>query len=138
MVIHSSIFAWRTPWMDRGTWQAMVCRVAKSQTRLKWLRTHTRIQHEKKWWVQRSKTLRALAFFCFNLSSVLLDYHCSKPEMLLMSWCWIEGNMEQSRGWHTMDRIMSGISISEVSCFCCCCCCYDSESSPKLNEGVSC
>ena len=26
--------------MDRGAWQATVCRVAKSQTRLRWLSTH--------------------------------------------------------------------------------------------------
>ena len=33
MAIHSSILAWRIP-MDRGAWQAIVHRVAKSQTRL--------------------------------------------------------------------------------------------------------
>ena len=33
MVTHSSILAWRIP-MDRGTWQAMVHRVAKSRTQL--------------------------------------------------------------------------------------------------------
>ena len=31
MVTHSSILAWRIP-MDRGTWLAIVCRVAKSWT----------------------------------------------------------------------------------------------------------
>ena len=31
---HSSILAWRIL-MDRGAWQATVCRVAKSQMRLK-------------------------------------------------------------------------------------------------------
>ena len=33
MATHSSILAWRLP-MDRGAWQATVCGVAKSQTRL--------------------------------------------------------------------------------------------------------
>ena len=33
MAIHSSILAWRIP-MDRGTWQATVHGVAKSQTQL--------------------------------------------------------------------------------------------------------
>ena len=33
MATHSSVLAWRTP-MDRGTWQATVPRVSKSQTRL--------------------------------------------------------------------------------------------------------
>ena len=33
MATHSSILAWRIP-MDRGAWQAIVHRVAKSQTRL--------------------------------------------------------------------------------------------------------
>ena len=37
---HSSILTWRIP-MDRGAWWATVHRVAKSQTRLKWLNTHT-------------------------------------------------------------------------------------------------
>ena len=31
MATHSNILAWRIP-MDRGAWQAMVHRVAKSQT----------------------------------------------------------------------------------------------------------
>ena len=34
MAAHSSILAWRIP-MDRGAWQVMVHRVAKSQTQLK-------------------------------------------------------------------------------------------------------
>ena len=33
MATHSNILAWRIP-MDRGTWQATVHGVAKSQTRL--------------------------------------------------------------------------------------------------------
>ena len=33
MATHSNILAWRIP-MDRGAWQATVCGVAKSQTRL--------------------------------------------------------------------------------------------------------
>ena len=41
---HSSILAWRIP-MDRGAWPATVHRVAKSQTRLKWLST----QHTSAW-----------------------------------------------------------------------------------------
>ena len=36
---HSSPLAWRIP-MDRGTWQATVHRLAKSQTRLKQLSMH--------------------------------------------------------------------------------------------------
>ena len=44
MATHSSILAWRIPWMeksmDRRTWQATINRVAKSQTRLKGLSTH--------------------------------------------------------------------------------------------------
>ena len=38
MAVHSSVLAWRIP-MDRGAWQAMVHRVAKSWTQLKWLST---------------------------------------------------------------------------------------------------
>ena len=34
LATHSSVLAWR---MDRGVWQAMVHRVTKSQTQLKWL-----------------------------------------------------------------------------------------------------
>ena len=30
--------------MDRGTWRAIVHRVTKSQTRLKWLTTHAHIE----------------------------------------------------------------------------------------------
>ena len=37
---HSSILTWRIP-VDRGAWWATVHRVAKSQTRLRWLNTHT-------------------------------------------------------------------------------------------------
>ena len=33
MAIHSSILAWEIPWTE-GAWQATVCGVAKSQTRL--------------------------------------------------------------------------------------------------------
>ena len=40
MATHSSILTWRIP-MDRGAWQAIVHRVAKSQTPLKQLSTHT-------------------------------------------------------------------------------------------------
>ena len=40
MTIHSSFLAWRIP-MDRGAWRAAVHRVAKSQTRLEQLSTHT-------------------------------------------------------------------------------------------------
>ena len=36
---HSSLLAWRIP-MDRGTWQATVHRLAKSQTLLKQLSMH--------------------------------------------------------------------------------------------------
>ena len=39
MATHSSILAWRIP-MDRGAWWATVHRGAKSQTKLKQLRTH--------------------------------------------------------------------------------------------------
>ena len=35
-----SILAWRIP-KDRGAWWATAHRVAKSQTRLKWLSTHS-------------------------------------------------------------------------------------------------
>ena len=35
---HSSILAWRAPWTEKPG--AIVQRVAKSQTQLKWLRTH--------------------------------------------------------------------------------------------------
>ena len=41
LATHSNILAWRMP-MDRGTWQAIVHWVAKSQTWLKWLSTHVR------------------------------------------------------------------------------------------------
>ena len=40
MATHSSILAWRIP-KDRGTWQATVHGVAKSQTQLKRLSMHT-------------------------------------------------------------------------------------------------
>ena len=33
MAIHSSILPWRIP-MDRGAWQATICGVTKSQTRV--------------------------------------------------------------------------------------------------------
>ena len=39
---HSSILAWRIP-IDRGAWQAIVHRVAKSRTQLKRLSMHARI-----------------------------------------------------------------------------------------------
>ena len=42
---HSSILAWTR--MDRGIWQATVCRVAKSQTGLKRLSTHTQAFRER-------------------------------------------------------------------------------------------
>ena len=42
MATHSSIFALRIP-MDREAWQAMVHRVAKSQTRLKQLNKQHRL-----------------------------------------------------------------------------------------------
>ena len=34
MATHSSILAWETPCMDRGTWRLIVHRVSKSRTRL--------------------------------------------------------------------------------------------------------
>ena len=40
MVTLSSILAWRIP-MDQGAWQAIVCGVTKSLTRLKGLSTYT-------------------------------------------------------------------------------------------------
>ena len=40
MAAHSSTLAWRIP-MDGGAWWATVQRVAKSQTRLKRVSTHT-------------------------------------------------------------------------------------------------
>ena len=42
MAAHFSIFAWRIP-MDREAWQAMVHRVAKSQTQLKQLNKQHRL-----------------------------------------------------------------------------------------------
>ena len=39
MATHSSILVWKNP-MDRAAWQAMVHRVAQSQTQLKRLSTH--------------------------------------------------------------------------------------------------
>ena len=36
---------WRIPCGDRGVWQAIVHRVSKSRTRLKWLSTHTHIPY---------------------------------------------------------------------------------------------
>ena len=42
MATRSSILAWRIP-MDRGAWRATVHGVAKSQTQLNWLSTHTSI-----------------------------------------------------------------------------------------------
>ena len=42
MATHSSILAWRIPWiLDRGDWRAMVHRLAKSQAQVKQLSTHT-------------------------------------------------------------------------------------------------
>ena len=38
MATHSSILAWRIP-MDRGAWQAIVPKVAESQTQMKQLIT---------------------------------------------------------------------------------------------------
>ena len=46
MATHSSILAWRIP-MDRGAWRAIVHRVAKSQTQLKRLSTHTTIWRKR-------------------------------------------------------------------------------------------
>ena len=43
MATHSSILLWRIP-MDRGAWQAIVHRVAKSWTRLKKLSMHAYLQ----------------------------------------------------------------------------------------------
>ena len=34
LATHSSILAWRIPWMDRGAWGAIVHGVANSRTRL--------------------------------------------------------------------------------------------------------
>ena len=45
MATQPSIHVWRIP-MDRGDWHVMVHRVAKSQTRLKPLSTHTHTQRE--------------------------------------------------------------------------------------------
>ena len=42
MATHSSILPWRIP-MDRGAWWVKVHSVAKSQTQLKWLKTHIQI-----------------------------------------------------------------------------------------------
>ena len=41
MATHSRILAWRVP-MDGGAWQAAVCRVAQSQTKLKRLSSSSR------------------------------------------------------------------------------------------------
>ena len=40
MATHSSILAWKIP-MDREAWEAIIHRVAKSLSWLKWLSTHT-------------------------------------------------------------------------------------------------
>ena len=44
MATHSSVLAWRIP-MDRGAWKATARQVARSQTRLKRLRTHALPSH---------------------------------------------------------------------------------------------
>ena len=52
MATHSSILAWRIP-LDRGAWRATVHSIAKSQTRLKRLSTHTHIRTwlwNVQWW----------------------------------------------------------------------------------------
>ena len=41
MATHSSILAWRVPRTEEPAWWATVHRVAKSQTQLKQLSTHT-------------------------------------------------------------------------------------------------
>ena len=46
MATQPSILVWRIP-MDRGDWQVMVHRLAKSQTRLKQLSTHTRAKRRQ-------------------------------------------------------------------------------------------
>ena len=47
MATYTSIIAWRIP-MDRGAWRAAVHRVAKGQTRLKRLNTHSQGRWKKK------------------------------------------------------------------------------------------
>ena len=67
MVTHSIILAWKIP-MDRGAWQATVCRVAKSQT---WQRRLSTQAHNWKrgheinvwvcvYWVKRLKKISSL------------------------------------------------------------------------------
>ena len=40
MATHSTIFAWRIPWIERGAWRATVHNVAKIWTQLKQLSTN--------------------------------------------------------------------------------------------------
>ena len=47
MEMHSSILAWRIPWTEEPGGLATVHRVAKSQTRLKQLSTHSVVLSEK-------------------------------------------------------------------------------------------
>ena len=65
MATHSSFLAWRIP-MDKGTWWAMVHRVAKSQTLMK-LRT-----------ARQSDLSRALGL-PFGRDRAWPGYYCQQP-----------------------------------------------------------
>ena len=56
MATHSSLLVWRIP-MDKGAWQATVYRVAKIQTRLKQLSTHTCLSSLMRTWPVKESLL---------------------------------------------------------------------------------
>ena len=59
--------------MNRGTWQATVHRVTKSQTWLKWLNTHTCMQHSRYPPVERGSYLFLNMTFYWNIVAL---QHC--------------------------------------------------------------
>ena len=73
--------------MDRGTWQAIVHRVSKSQTQLKWLNTHT-----------HTHTI------CYCETVVIMGF------FLVIGRCWIQGD------WMMMISNMKCCKI-QTACF---------------------
>ena len=67
MASHSSILAWRIPWMNGGAWWATVHRVAKSQIWLKWLSMHSCVC-SKKIFTYFRLTLKTLKVFFYAVT----------------------------------------------------------------------
>ena len=97
---HPSILAWRTPWTEEPHG---VHRVAKSQTQLKWLSTHTYNLYSERW------SLNLLSLECFWFQNFVSESNESLKQVVFKP-------LQSTENWYFTEFIEAFLS-TVLSCF---------------------